>query len=271
MLHHVRSRLSYANLMSTIAVMIALGGTSYAAIKLPRNSVGTAQVRNNAITAAKVKNRSLLAADFKLGQLPAGAPGAAGAQGLPGTNGAPGPAGPTGETGAPGAAGPKGEPGAPGSAGPKGETGAPGAKGDPGTPGAPGTPGTPGADGEDGEDGMDGAPGTARAYGYVTFGCVSGVCPFNHAKNVTSVTRVATGTYCVTVSDPLDQPDPATDIIMTGVEVQQTSPPEGSASAMAASTSAPCAVTEFRVMTQRLVTATSTTVSNSVSFWFAIP
>ena len=42
-------RLSYANVMSTIAVFVALGGSSYAALKLPRNSVGSAQIRNGAV------------------------------------------------------------------------------------------------------------------------------------------------------------------------------------------------------------------------------
>jgi hypothetical protein len=64
----VRSRLTYANAMSTIAVFVALGGGAYA-ISVPRNSVGTTQLKANAVTAAKVKNRSLLASDFKRGQL----------------------------------------------------------------------------------------------------------------------------------------------------------------------------------------------------------
>jgi hypothetical protein len=64
----LRSRLTYANAMSTIAVFVALGGGAYA-VSVPRNSVGTTQLKANAVTAAKVKNRSLLAADFKRGQL----------------------------------------------------------------------------------------------------------------------------------------------------------------------------------------------------------
>jgi hypothetical protein len=67
-LNRLRSRLTYANAMSTIAVFVALGGGAYA-VSVPRNSVGTTQLKANAVTAAKVKNRSLLAADFKRGQL----------------------------------------------------------------------------------------------------------------------------------------------------------------------------------------------------------
>ena len=55
----------YADVTATLALVVALGGTSYAAIKLPKNSV----------TSATVKDRSLLKKDFKPGQLPAGEPG----------------------------------------------------------------------------------------------------------------------------------------------------------------------------------------------------
>ena len=75
-----------------MALFVALGGASYAAIKLPANSVGSAQIKKNAVTSAKVKDRSLLATDFRTGQLPRGATGATGATG---TAGATGPAGPT--------------------------------------------------------------------------------------------------------------------------------------------------------------------------------
>src|SRR3954447_8208291 len=45
----MRPRLTYANIMATIAVFIALGGSSYAALKLPRNSVGSTQIRSGAV------------------------------------------------------------------------------------------------------------------------------------------------------------------------------------------------------------------------------
>lgn len=89
--------------VACLALLVALGGTSVAAVSqlVPRNSVGTAQlrnnavatakVRNNAITSAKVRNRSLLAADFAVGQIPAGPAGPAGAAGPAGPAGAAGP------------------------------------------------------------------------------------------------------------------------------------------------------------------------------------
>ena len=54
-----------------MALFVALGGASYAEIKIPRNSVGAAQIKKNAVTSTKVKDRSLLAKDFKAGQIPA--------------------------------------------------------------------------------------------------------------------------------------------------------------------------------------------------------
>jgi hypothetical protein len=64
----LRSRLTYANAMSTIAVFVALGGGAYA-VTVPRNSVGPSQLKAGSVTSVKVKNRSLLLNDFKLDQL----------------------------------------------------------------------------------------------------------------------------------------------------------------------------------------------------------
>jgi hypothetical protein len=76
-----RYRPTPAMVVACAALVVALGGTGYAATVLPRNSVGAVQLRNNAITASKVKNFSLLRQDFKPGQLPAGARGPAGPAG----------------------------------------------------------------------------------------------------------------------------------------------------------------------------------------------
>jgi hypothetical protein len=80
----------YANVTATAALVVALGGTSYAAIKLPANSV----------TSKTVKDKTLLRKDFKPGQLPAGPAGPKGANGLNGANGAKGDPGPQGPAGA---------------------------------------------------------------------------------------------------------------------------------------------------------------------------
>lgn len=80
----MRPKLSYANVIATIAIFIALGGASYAALKLPKNSVGTKQIKKNAVNSAKVKNGSLLAEDFRADQLPMGKEGPPGPKGDPG-------------------------------------------------------------------------------------------------------------------------------------------------------------------------------------------
>jgi hypothetical protein len=50
------SRPSPALVVSIIALVAALGGTSYAAFSLPKNSVGSKQLKNNAVTTKKIKN-----------------------------------------------------------------------------------------------------------------------------------------------------------------------------------------------------------------------
>jgi hypothetical protein len=95
----VRTHLTYANVTASLALFVALSGSAYAAIKLPANSVGTAQLQSNAVTSPKVLDGSLLAADFKAGQLPVGQrgpKGPAGPVGLAGPAGSQGPAGPAG-------------------------------------------------------------------------------------------------------------------------------------------------------------------------------
>jgi hypothetical protein len=84
----IRKRFTYANVMSSLAVFLVLGGaTALAATQLPKNSVGPKQITKNAINSAKVKDHSLMAKDFKNGQLPAGPQGMPGATGKPGDSG----------------------------------------------------------------------------------------------------------------------------------------------------------------------------------------
>ena len=61
----MRPRLTYANVVATIALFIALGGASYAALKLPRNSVGARQLKKNAVTGAKIKKSVVTGAKVK--------------------------------------------------------------------------------------------------------------------------------------------------------------------------------------------------------------
>jgi hypothetical protein len=106
----IRRRPSPATVIACLALLVALGGTGYAATQLPARSVGPVQLQANAVDSTKVKDRSLLAKDFKAGQLPRGAAGRAGPAGPAGPTG---PTGATGATGAIGADGPKGDKGDP--------------------------------------------------------------------------------------------------------------------------------------------------------------
>jgi Collagen triple helix repeat (20 copies) len=92
------------NHLALIALFFAIGGTSYAAVGLAPNSVGTRQLKNRSVTLVKIKRGAIAA-----------------------LRGDTGPRGPTGHTGATGHTGPRGP------AGPKGATGAQGPAGTFGT------------------------------------------------------------------------------------------------------------------------------------------
>jgi hypothetical protein len=69
-----QTKLTYSNVMATIAVFLALGGGAWAATHLKKNSVGTKQIRPNAINGSKVKDNSLTGVDLNkatLGEVPA--------------------------------------------------------------------------------------------------------------------------------------------------------------------------------------------------------
>jgi hypothetical protein len=62
-------RLTYANVIATLALFLALGGGAYAASQLPKNSVGTKQLKKNAVTAAKIKEGAVTGSKIKLSSL----------------------------------------------------------------------------------------------------------------------------------------------------------------------------------------------------------
>lgn len=108
------------NIIALTALFTALGGVSYAAVVIPRDSVGPVQIRAGAVGSSEIKNRSLQAADFAPGALRAPSKGEAALAGPKGDPGAPGPAGPTGRSGPAGPAGPVGPAGPAGPQGPAG-------------------------------------------------------------------------------------------------------------------------------------------------------
>lgn len=83
----LRQRLSPSLVISCLALFVALSGTGYAVVVLPKNSVGTKQLKKNSVVSAKVRDGSLRAHDFAAGQLPPATAGATGAQGPPGEQG----------------------------------------------------------------------------------------------------------------------------------------------------------------------------------------
>lgn len=86
----LRAHLTYANVVSTLCLFIALGGTSYA---VATNSIDSREIKNNSVRSKDVRNGSLLTGDFKPGQV------------LGGSQGPEGPRGPQGDQGTKGASG----------------------------------------------------------------------------------------------------------------------------------------------------------------------
>ena len=52
-------RPSPAFVLAFIALLVALGGTGYAALKVPKGSVGTKQLKKNAVTTKKIANNAV--------------------------------------------------------------------------------------------------------------------------------------------------------------------------------------------------------------------
>jgi hypothetical protein len=66
MASRLRGRLTYANVVATIALFIAVGGASaFAATQLKKNSVGTKQIKAKAVTTAKIKRSAVTTAKNK--------------------------------------------------------------------------------------------------------------------------------------------------------------------------------------------------------------
>lgn len=91
-----RERLTFANVVSVISLLFALGlGSAWAATELSKNEVKSKHIKNrgvkskdlanNAVTSPKVANGSLLGEDFAAGQLLQGEPGPKGEQGPAGS------------------------------------------------------------------------------------------------------------------------------------------------------------------------------------------
>jgi hypothetical protein len=106
----LRRRLSYANVMASVAVFVSLGGGAYAAVSLPRNSVGEDQLRRGAVTKSRIAHDSVGQSELRDGSVTKSAltdwvwrqvrrGGSDGRDGPVGPEGPPGPPGPSGPAG----------------------------------------------------------------------------------------------------------------------------------------------------------------------------
>jgi hypothetical protein len=62
-------KLTYANVVATVAVFLALGGGAYAAFRLPANSVSTRQIKNRAVTGRKLAHGAVTGSKVAPGSL----------------------------------------------------------------------------------------------------------------------------------------------------------------------------------------------------------
>jgi hypothetical protein len=138
MLTRLRRRLTYSNVLASLALFIALGGTGYAAAMITGRNV-----KDGSLTGRDIRDGSIATKDLarsvsqqNTSNSSTGVPGPAGPAGPRGNDGAPG------KDGANGAAGPEGPPGPKGDAGPTGPTGPAGQDGADGAPGPAGRDGS---------------------------------------------------------------------------------------------------------------------------------
>ena len=61
----IRTHLSSAHLIAMIALFVALGSTSIAAVTLTKNSVGAAQIKKNAVRASEIKRNAVGASELR--------------------------------------------------------------------------------------------------------------------------------------------------------------------------------------------------------------
>jgi hypothetical protein len=66
-LTRLRSKLSYANVMATIAVFMVVTGVGFAVAALPKKSVGKKQIKNGAVSGKKLHKNAVTAPKIKSG------------------------------------------------------------------------------------------------------------------------------------------------------------------------------------------------------------
>ncbi len=89
-------RLTYSNVLATLAIFITLGGTSYAVLELPRNSVGSRQIKPRAVGESELRANAVRSRQVKAGSLRASDLSRQARRSLRGQGGVAGPPGPPG-------------------------------------------------------------------------------------------------------------------------------------------------------------------------------
>jgi hypothetical protein len=92
-MQRLREKLSYSNVIASVALFVAIGGTSYAAITLPRNSVGAKQLKRNAVGSSEIRPRAVTRREIRDGTIATDDLSTATRDSLRGATGPAGPAG----------------------------------------------------------------------------------------------------------------------------------------------------------------------------------
>ena len=61
----IRGRMTFSNVISVVALFVALGGTAVAGATLAKNSVGAKQIKKNAVRASEIKKNAVRAAEVR--------------------------------------------------------------------------------------------------------------------------------------------------------------------------------------------------------------
>lgn len=95
-MRRLRDRLSYANVVASLALFAALGGTSYAAVSLSRNSVGAREIRAKAVGGSELRSSAVRSRHLAAGSVTARKLSRSARRDLRGATGPAGPVGPAG-------------------------------------------------------------------------------------------------------------------------------------------------------------------------------
>jgi len=69
MIGKLRDKLTYSNVIGTVALFVALSGTAYAALRVPPNSVGSRQLKAKSVTGGKIADGAVTAGKVEAGSL----------------------------------------------------------------------------------------------------------------------------------------------------------------------------------------------------------